>query len=81
MYYFVYILSSLKDKKRTYVGITKNIKRRIEEHNEGKSRYTRSYKPWKIVNLVCFKNRFKAYKFEKYLKTSSGRAFTKKRLI
>jgi len=36
MFYFVYVLISLKDKK-FYIGYTSDLKRRIFQHNEGKT--------------------------------------------
>ncbi|MDR3628592.1 MAG: GIY-YIG nuclease family protein [Ignavibacteriaceae bacterium] len=78
MFYYVYILQSLNFKDTYYVGFTSNIKRRLSEHNGGKSEYTSKYKPWKIKNAIAFDEEDKAIKFEKYLKSHSGRAFIKK---
>lgn len=57
-----------------------DVKRRLEEHNAGKSIHTNKFRPWKLVSYTAFVDKFKAEKFEAYLKTSSGRAFAKKRL-
>ena len=78
MYYYVYILQSLNFNDKFYVGFTNNIKRRLAEHNEGKSISTSAYKPWKIKNAIAFEEEQKAIEFEKYLKSHSGRAFIKK---
>jgi putative endonuclease len=78
--YFVYILKSTIDNS-VYTGITSDIKRRIDEHNQGLSRYTKSRMPWKLVWLCLFPTQEKAANFEKYLKSGSGIAFSKKRLI
>ena len=45
MMQFVYVLRSEKE-GRFYVGMTENIKRRIKEHNNGKSKSTKGYTPW-----------------------------------
>jgi len=79
--YFVYILRSLKNSKKTYVGFTRNIKRRLYFHNLGQSIYTNKFKPWKIETLLIFDSYSIAFKFKSYLKTSSGIAFMRKRLI
>ena len=63
-----------------YVGYTINLKQRLETHNSGGSVHTAQYKPWKLVMYLAFSEEQKAKKFEKYLKSQSGRAFAKKRL-
>ena len=78
--YYVYILKSINFDE-TYVGQTNNLKNRIDDHNSGKSKHTSKYKPWDIVGYYAFSNKQKALNFEKYLKTSSGKAFMKKRLV
>ncbi len=44
----VYIIYS-ETKMRYYVGICKDIEKRLKEHNEGRSRYTKSGIPWEVV--------------------------------
>ena len=76
--YFVYSIQSENNPDRYYVGLTTELARRLEEHNAGKSIHTNKFKPWKFTISVAFSDKTKAEKFEKYLKTSSGRAFCKK---
>jgi len=78
MYYYVYILQSVNKPDKFYVGYTKDVKERLIKHNEGGDKYTSPYKPWKIKNTISFDEKSKALAFEKYLKSHSGRAFTKK---
>jgi putative endonuclease len=78
--YFVYSIQSENNPDRYYVGLTTNVKKRLAEHNSGKSIYTNKFRPWKLVSYTAFIDKFRAEKFEAYLKTSSGRAFAKKRL-
>ena len=78
--YYIYILKSDFDESK-YIGATTNLKRRFNEHNSGGVRYTRTKKLYKIIWYSCFQNKERAYKFEKYLKSSSGYAFTNKHLI
>ncbi|HLC48893.1 MAG TPA: GIY-YIG nuclease family protein [Candidatus Andersenbacteria bacterium] len=78
--YFVYILESQKDGSY-YKGVTVDLKKRLEEHNSVKNRYTSNKQPFQIVWYCRFKDKKKAYDFEKYLKSGSGFAFAKKRLI
>ena len=79
--YFVYILVSLKDEKKFYVGMTEDLSRRFSEHNSGSAVYSKRYAPWRLSTYICFVDRSKALALEKYLKVGSGFAFLKKRLI
>ena len=79
--YYVYILQSTKYQEKYYVGFTKDLGKRFEDHNNSKSVYTTKYKPWKIAYYCAFVNKKKALDFEKYLKTSSEIVFRNKRLI
>ena len=78
--YFVYLLRSINDASKTYVGYTTNIEQRLETHNSGGSVHTKSFRPWKLVSYVAFDTESKALSFEKYIKAGSGYAFAKKRL-
>jgi putative endonuclease len=72
MKYWVYVLKSL-DYDKTYVGFTKDLERRLNEHNSGKSMYTSNYKPWKIVYKEETVDRATARRKEKYFKSAAGR--------
>jgi len=78
--YYVYILQSKKDKSY-YTGVTEDLKERIKEHNWHLSKYSSSKAPLELVWYCAFKNKKKAYDFEKYLKSGSGFAFARKRLV
>ena len=70
------MLQSSVNKYRYYVGLTKDLTTRLKQHNSGKSKYTQSFKPWKIVTAIAFDSKIKAEAFEIYLKSHSGRAFS-----
>ena len=76
--FYVYILNSEINKNRMYVGFTLNLENRLKEHNAGECSYTAQYRPWKLCTYHYFDNEAKALAFEKYLKSGSGRAFSKK---
>ncbi|MEJ0074260.1 MAG: GIY-YIG nuclease family protein [Alphaproteobacteria bacterium] len=76
---YVYLLESLSNPKETYVGLAEDLRARLAAHNAGQSRHTAKFKPWRLVTYVAFSNEAKAVAFERYLKSSSGRAFAKKR--
>jgi predicted GIY-YIG superfamily endonuclease len=78
--YYVYSIQSENNSDKYYVGLTTDVGRRLSEHNAGKSIHTNKFRPWKIVSYTAFVDKSRAEKFEAYLKTSSGRAFAKKRL-
>jgi len=78
--YFVYILESQKDQS-LYVGSTEDVKKRLAEHNSGKSKYSSAKIPYVLKWFCAFPNKQQALKFEKYLKQGSGFAFTRKHLI
>jgi putative endonuclease len=77
---YVYILEGIDDPERHYTGITNDLKMRLAKHNAGQVPHTSKFKPWRVNSYVAFSDEKRAIEFEKYLKTSSGRAFAKKRL-
>jgi len=77
--YFVYIL--LCSDNKPYTGCTNNLVERIKRHQKGNVSTTSKRLPVKLVSYFVFTDKYKAFEFEKYLKTGSGRAFLRKRLI
>jgi putative endonuclease len=75
--YFVYILKSLKD-QRLYVGYSKEVRRRLEEHNSGKVDATRYRLPLILIYFEAYQNQQDATSREKYYKSGWGRAHLKK---
>ena len=74
--YVVYVLQS-ETYKRMYVGMTNDLERRIKEHNNGKTKSTRYFKPWKVLFIESFSTRLEAREREKYLKSGIGREYIK----
>lgn len=77
--YYVYLLRSIKDYSKTYIGYTTDLKQRLVMHNSGGSIHTMQNKPWVLVMYLAFDTEAKALSFEKYIKIGSGYAFAKKR--
>ncbi len=77
---YVYVLKSEVDKNRFYTGLTADLRERLSAHNHGRVRHTSKWKPWTLKAYIAFRDRGRAADFERYLKSSSGRAFVKKRL-
>ena len=64
-----------------YTGCTNNIENRLENHRKGYVYYTKDKLPVELITFIGFKEKYKTYAFEKYLKSGSGIAFRNKRLI
>jgi predicted GIY-YIG superfamily endonuclease len=75
---FVYILRSDSNPERHYVGLTSDVARRLHWHNNGPSGVTVHHRPWSLVVSLEFADAKNADRFERYLKTGSGRAFAKR---
>lgn len=77
-FHYVYILRSKAVPDRFYVGMTSNLESRLGEHNRGLTPSTKAYAPWQIEIATAFRDKTKAAAFEQYLKTHSGRVFSKR---
>jgi putative endonuclease len=77
---YVYILRSIQYPDRHYVGATGDFRARLQKHNAGEVSHTSKFAPWTIKTYFAFADEKRAFAFEKYLKSPSGRAFSKKRL-
>jgi putative endonuclease len=78
--YYVYFLKSLSTSFR-YVGYTSKLKRRFDEHNQGLNKSTKPYKPFEMDAYIAVKTERIAKSLEKYFKTGSGIAFSRKRIL
>ncbi len=75
---YVYILHSVGYPDRYYIGIARDLRSRLRKHNAREVSHTSKYAPWTIKTYIAFSNDTKAFVFERYLKSASGRAFAKK---
>ena len=75
---YVYMLRSVVNPARYYVGGTEDLRERLKCHNAAQVRHTSKFAPWEVETAVAFRSEEKAIAFEKYLKSHSGRAFAKK---
>ncbi|OYD16231.1 endonuclease [candidate division WOR-3 bacterium JGI_Cruoil_03_44_89] len=71
MSYYLYAL--VNNNGRIYVGISCNPKKRLKEHNSGKTKSTKGYRPWKIFFVERCNNRQEAREREKYWKSGIGK--------
>ena len=77
--HYVYVLQSTKD-RNNYVGYSKNLKFRFEEHQKGLVTSTKNRRPLKLIYYEACINQKDATNREKYLKTIYGKKFLKSRL-
>ena len=77
--YYSYLLQSEKDNE-FYVGFTKDLKLRFEQHTKGIVDSTKNRRPLKLIYYEACLNQEDATKREKYLKTYNGKRFLHKRL-
>ena len=75
--FWVYVLKS-QDHNKFYTGQTDNLERRLQEHNEGKSIYSRRYRPWRVVYTETYGTAVEAISREQYLRSAAGRRWLKK---
>ena len=76
--YYVY---SLKCKNGYYIGCTDNLRDRFYRHQKGYVPATSNKLPVELEFYFTINDKYRAFNFEKYLKSGSGRAFISKHLI
>ncbi|MES1197970.1 MAG: GIY-YIG nuclease family protein [Chitinophagaceae bacterium] len=74
--FFVYAIKSI-DKKYIYVGLTNNLLRRFDEHQNGKNKTTKPYRPFIEFYNEAFATRPEARNREKFLKSGAGKEILK----
>jgi len=74
----VYVLKSAADPDRHYVGLTSDLSSRLHWHNLGPVGQTRMHRPWRVSVSIEFADEQRARRFERYLKSGSGRAFARR---
>ncbi|MBI3386056.1 GIY-YIG nuclease family protein [Candidatus Gottesmanbacteria bacterium] len=79
MFFYVYVLRS-KLNDEFYIGLTRNLIRRLKEHNLGLNQSTKANKPWKLAYYEACLNQQDAKRREYYLKTNKGGRLLKRRL-
>ena len=79
IFFYVYILFSLKDKK-LYIGYTENLRVRLGDHFNGRVKATLHRRPLEIIYYEAFTDIRDAKAREKFLKSGFGRSQMKKAL-
>lgn len=79
--HYAYILQSISHPEKFYYGNTADLKKRLAVHNAGGNVSTSNCRPWTLAWYGGFQCKQTAVNFERYLKTASGKAFARKRLL
>ena len=77
--FYTYVLQS-KLNGRWYTGSTNDLRKRLKQHNDGKSNFTKKYKPYEIIYYEACVNEQDARSRELYLKSGMGKRYLKNRL-
>lgn len=79
MLYYTYLLRS-KNEGKWYTGVTNNLRKRLYQHNNGKSSYTKSRGSYELIYYEASKSEEDAGSREVYLKSGMGKRYLKNRL-
>ncbi|OGF61140.1 hypothetical protein A2662_03235 [Candidatus Giovannonibacteria bacterium RIFCSPHIGHO2_01_FULL_45_33] len=72
---FVYVLKSLKNRKR-YVGSTNLLpEARLKKHNHGSNKFTKGNRPFELIYQESYADKTEARKRENFLKSGVGRKY------
>ncbi len=76
---YTYVLKS-KQKGTWYIGSTSDLRKRLKQHNDGLSAYTKKDRPWEIIYYEACLLREDSQSREIYLKSGMGRRYIKNRI-
>ena len=74
-FHYVYILRDVATGQHHYIGVTQNLQERLIHHNSGHVPHTSKFAPWYIETAIAFRDKQKAYAYERCLKIGAGRAY------
>ena len=77
--FYIYVIQSQKNNK-WYTGTTNDLRKRLKQHNDGKSTWTKGRGPWDLIYYEACLNKEDAGAREKFLKTGMGKRYLKNRL-
>lgn len=77
--WYVYIIRSVKN-NYWYTGSTNNLRKRFNQHQTGKSVWTKGRGPFELIYYEACKNDMDAKSREVYLKSGMGKRYIKNRL-
>lgn len=71
--YYVYVLKSTVVSSRFYIGYSSDLRRRLKEHNDTRSKSDEGYSPWELVYYEAYRDKSIATKREKQLKNHAAK--------
>lgn len=77
-FHYVYVLENADGK--WYTGCTSDLRKRVDEHKQGKSTYTKDRGPYMLIYYEACVNKEDAYARERYLKSGMGKRYVRNRL-
>ena len=77
--WYTYVLRSLRDGE-TYTGMTHDLRKRFEQHNDGLSSSTKGRRPLELIYYEMCGNEDDARSRELFLKSGMGKRYMKNRL-
>ena len=78
-FHYVYVLRSKKN-GLLYTGCTKNLRKRLKEHNDGLANYTKDRGPFELNYYESYRHPEDAWSREKHLKSGPGKRYLKERI-
>jgi predicted GIY-YIG superfamily endonuclease len=75
--HYVYVIESVSVPGHFYIGYTEELRERVRKHQADVSSHAAKFRPWKLKVYFAFESKETAIRFERYLKSGSGRAFCK----
>ena len=78
MFYNYVLMSEMNGE--LYIGFTNDLRKRLQEHNQGLNFSTKRYIPWKVIYYEACLDKDDAVRRERYLKTTQGSRLVKRRL-
>jgi len=80
-FHYVYMLSDLATHTHHYVGMTEDLKARLEKHNSRQVPHTSKFAPWIVDAAIAVRSKSIAARLERYFKSGAGRAFANRHLF
>jgi len=77
---FQYVYVLMNKQRNFYTGCTSDLKKRVDEHNSGRSTYTKTHGPYILIYYEACLSIKDAYARERYLKSGMGKRYLKNRM-
>lgn len=74
-FYYVYILRDVATGIHHYTGVTHDLQERLAMYNAGHVPHASKFVPWYIETAIAFRDKEKAFAYERHLKSGAGRAY------